>query len=143
MSCFFVLVSFLLESCIKCRAEAPPPCSEAPSPCSEAPPPCSEVPLFVPTASSLHGSSALRTEPLPLRCFCQADTPIVEPLYWTLERKIYKGGVGTSKEQRVKKQKTKCLGHTVFHLTESRFVQSDFLDPGSDLNVTESDSPHG
>lgn len=70
MSCFFVLVSFFLESCIKRRAEALPPCGEAS--------------LFVPTASSLHGRGALWAIPLALGRFCQANTPIVEPLYWTI-----------------------------------------------------------
>lgn len=36
--------------------------------------------LFMPTASSLHCSRTLWTVPFPLRCFCQSNTSIVEPL---------------------------------------------------------------
>lgn len=72
MSCFFPM-SFFLESRIKRQAEALPGSREAP--------------LFVPAASSLHGGRALWAVPLPLRGLCQANTPIVEPLYRTLESK--------------------------------------------------------
>lgn len=37
--------------------------------------------LFVPTASSLHGSSTLWTVPFSFWCFCQPNASIMEPFY--------------------------------------------------------------
>lgn len=47
-----------------------------------------QPPLFVPTASPLHGGGALWAVPLPFRCFCQPDTSIMEPLDRALEGKV-------------------------------------------------------
>lgn len=41
-------------------------------------------PLFVPTASPLHGSSTLWTVPFSFWCFCQSNTSIMEPFDRTI-----------------------------------------------------------